>query len=123
MMRNNEGNYTYRDWTIVPEHQDVNGRRFRKGLWLCFAPGTERVTFHASTLQIAVSKIDAATEAQAKSLPCRKKQLDSMSVDELEREYDRLLPIMDKGNNEERLEYVRDLLVAKRSDHQFRGWR
>lgn len=47
----------------------------------------------------------------------------SMSVEELEQEFDRLLPIMDKANNEERLEYVRDLLVSKRPDHQFRGWR
>jgi hypothetical protein len=65
MNRNDDGNYTHRGWTIVPEHQDVNGRRYRRGLWLCFAPGAEHMTFQAATLQGAAKKIDAAMQRQA----------------------------------------------------------
>lgn len=59
MTRNDDGNYTHRGWVIVLEQQDVNGCRIRKGLWLCFAPGAESVTFHTSTLEQAASRNDA----------------------------------------------------------------
>lgn len=50
----------------------------------------------------------------------KRKRHDEMSVEELEQEYDRLLPMIDKGNNKMRIEYIRDLLISKCPDHQFR---